>query len=72
MRKRALSLLMAVVMVISLLPSVAIPALAADWTSLQGSGTMDDPYQVTDASELQYLNGAPSGVWFKVTQDLTI
>ena len=74
MKKRLLSAIMAIVLVISLLPSVAIPALAAwdssYWTG-KGSGTMADPYQITDASELEKMDGAPGGVWFQVTKDLT-
>ena len=56
MKKRALSLLMAFVMVLSLLP---VTARAAEDT-LKGSGTADDPYLIENAEDLA-----------KVSNDLT-
>ena len=49
MKKRALSLLMALIMVVSLLPTAA---WAADGT-LSGSGTADNPYLIEDAADLK-------------------
>ena len=49
MKKRALSLLMALIMVVSLLPTAV---WAADGT-LSGSGTEADPYLIEDAADLK-------------------
>ena len=51
MKKRALSLLMTIVLVLSLLPSVAIPALAWNANGMGGSGTAAPPYQVDSAAD---------------------
>ena len=48
MKKRALSLLMAVILVVSLLPTAV---WAADGT-LSGSGTEADPYLIASADDL--------------------
>lgn len=54
MKKRALSLLMAFVMVIGLLPATAWAA----GDTLKGSGTADDPYLIEDAEDLAKVTGS--------------
>lgn len=57
MKKRALSLLMAFVMVISLLPATA----RAAETGPQGSGTADEPYLIGTAEELKWFRDLVNG-----------
>ena len=54
MKKRALSLLMAFIMVVGLLPTTA---WAAEDT-LKGRGTADDPYLIEDAEDLAKVTGS--------------
>ena len=57
MKKRALSLLMAFVMVLSLLPATA----RAAETGPQGSGTADEPYLIGTAEELKWFRDLVNG-----------
>lgn len=57
MKKRALSLLMAFVMAVSLLPTAVF---AAEGT-LSGSGTKDDPYLIADAADLAAFRDLVNG-----------
>ena len=77
MKKRALSLLMAFVMVIGLLPATAWAA----GTRPQGSGTEADPYSIGTAAELEWfrdhVNGDENGASHrtdcaKLTADITL
>ena len=58
MKKRALSLLMALVMVVSLLPATAF---AAEEPKLQGNGTADEPYLIGTAAELEWFRDHVNG-----------
>ena len=72
MKKRALSLLMALVMVIGLLPATA---RAADVT-LSGKGTFAEPYLISGADELKAfrdrVNGGESSACAKLTADINL
>ncbi len=72
MKKRALSLLMALVMVISLLPATA---RAADST-LKGKGTFDEPYQIYSADDLKAfrdrVNGGENPACAKLMADFSL
>lgn len=57
MKKRALSLLMAFVMVLSLLPAT----VRAAGTGPQGSGTADEPYLIGTAEELKWFRDLVNG-----------
>ena len=86
MKKRILSMLLAIVMVVGLIPSFTLTASAVDadtWdgTSVAtafagGTGTEADPYQITTAAQLIYLrnqvNGGNSydGMYFRLEADL--
>lgn len=50
-KKRLLSLLTALCMLLTMFPLSGITAFAVDG-SLAGSGTADDPYQIADAADL--------------------
>lgn len=72
MKKRALSLLMALVMVISLLPATV---RAADGT-LSGKGTTAEPYLISSADELKAfrdkVNGGENPACAKLTADINL
>ena len=51
MKKRLLSLLLAVIMVVGLLPVTAMAA-GGTWA---GTGTEADPYQISDVDDLKKL-----------------
>ena len=73
MKKRALSLLMAVIMVVSLLPTAV---WAADGT-LSGSGTEADPYLIASADDLKAFRdkvnaGDNSTLCAKLTQNIDL
>ena len=72
MKKRVLSLLLAVVMVWSLLPTAVF---AADG-ELSGSGTEDDPYQIADAADLlafaEMVNGGKPGICAELTANIDL
>ena len=72
MKKRALSLLMALVMVVSLLPATV---RAADST-LSGKGTFDEPYLISNADELKafrdQVNGGESPACAKLMANIDL
>lgn len=72
MKKRVLSLLLAVVMLWSLLPTAVF---AADG-ELSGSGAEDDPYQIAGAADLmafaEMVNGGKSGICAELTADINL
>ncbi len=72
MKKRALSLLMALVMVVSLLPATV---RAADGT-LSGKGTFAEPYLISRADELKAfrdrVNGGENPACAKLTKDIDL
>lgn len=72
MKKRVLSLLLAVVMLWSLLPTAVF---AADG-ELSGSGTEDDPYQIADAADLlafaEKVNGGKPGICAELTANIDL
>lgn len=72
MKKRVLSLLLAVVMVWSLLPTAVF---AADG-ELSGSGTEDDPYRIAGAADLmafaEMVNGGKSGICAELTAKIDL
>ena len=72
MKKRALSLLMAVLMVVGLLPATT---RAADST-LKGKGTFDEPYQISSAADLKAfrdrVNGGENPACAKLTADFSL
>lgn len=72
MKKRALSLLMALVMVIGLLPATV---RAADST-LKGKGTFDEPYQIYSADDLKAfrdrVNGGENPACAKLMADFSL
>lgn len=72
MKKRVLSLLLAVVMLWSLLPTAVF---AADG-ELSGSGTEDDPYQIADAADLlafaEMVNGGKPGICAELTANIDL
>ncbi|MBU5458302.1 S-layer homology domain-containing protein [Oscillibacter sp. MSJ-31] len=72
MKKRALSLLMALVMVVSLLPATV---RAADGT-LSGKGTFDEPYLISNADELKafrdQVNGGESPACAKLMANIDL
>ena len=83
MKKRVLSLFLTLVMLLSLLPTAALPAAAATeaWTdkptSVNGSGTETSPYRIGTLNDLAALATAvndgtlqTSGVYFKLTADI--
>jgi hypothetical protein len=56
MKKRLLSILLSVCMVLSLLPGFAQPAVAApDGSGITGDGTFSNPYIITTADQLAYV-----------------
>ncbi len=56
MRKRILSILLTVCMVLTLLPGLTQPAMAAaNGTGITGSGTEGSPYIITNADQLAYV-----------------
>ena len=78
MKKRVISLLLALVLAVSLLPTAA---WAAEEPKLQGSGTEADPYSIGTAAELKWfrdhVNGDESGTPYrtecaKLTNDITL
>lgn len=72
MKKRVLSLLLAVVMLWSLLPTAVF---AADG-ELSGSGAEDDPCQIAGAADLmafaEMVNGGKSGICAELTADINL
>lgn len=72
MKKRVLSLLLAVVMLWSLLPTAVF---AADG-ELSGSGAEDDPYQIAGAADLmafaEMVNGGKSGICAELTANIDL
>ena len=72
MKKRALSLLMALVMVVGLLPATV---RAADST-LKGKGTFDEPYQISSADDLKAfrdrVNGGENPACAKLKADIDL
>ena len=72
MKKRVLSLLLAVVMLWSLLPTAVF---AADG-ELSGSGTEDDPYQIADAADLlafaEKVYGGKPGICAELTANIDL
>ena len=77
MKRRWLSILLSVCMVITLLPPMAVTAGAADgvW---KGGGTSDTPYLIEDVADLQKLAAnvnsgtSYSGKYFKLTSNLDL
>ena len=59
-RKRLLSLLTALCMLLTMFPLSGITAFAVDG-SLAGSGTADDPYQIADAADLKAFRDLVNG-----------
>ncbi|MFR5852284.1 MAG: hypothetical protein ACLUEM_09470 [Oscillospiraceae bacterium] len=72
MKKRALSLLLAVVMVWSLLPT----AVLAAGGELAGDGRADSPYQIAGAADLmafaEMVNGGKSGICAELTANIDL
>ena len=72
MRKRVLSLLLAVVMVWSLLPT----AVLAAGGELAGDGRADSPYQIAGAADLmafaEMVNGGKSGICAELTANIDL
>lgn len=72
MKKRVLSLLLAVVMVWSLLPT----AVLAAGGELAGDGRADSPYQIAGAADLmafaEMVNGGKSGICAELTADIDL
>ena len=58
MKKRVISLLLALVLAVSLLPTAA---WAAEEKPQQGSGTADDPYLIDNAEKLEWFRDRVSG-----------
>ena len=78
MKKRVISLLLALVLAVSLLPTAA---WAAEEKPQQGSGTADDPYLIDNAEKLEWfrdrVSGDASGTPYrtecaKLTNDITL
>ena len=56
MKKRLLSILLTVCMVLTLLPGFTLPAMAAaDGSGITGNGTPANPYIITTADQLAYV-----------------
>ena len=72
MKKRVLSLLLAVVMVWSLLPT----AVLAAGSELAGDGRADSPYQIAGAADLmafaEMVNGGKSGICAELTANIDL
>lgn len=72
MKKRVLSLLLAVVMVWSLLPTVVLAAGG----ELAGDGRADSPYQIAGAADLmafaEMVNGGKSGICAELTANIDL
>lgn len=72
MKKRVLSLLLAVVMLWSLLPT----AVLAAGGELAGDGRADSPYQIAGAADLmafaEMVNGGKSGICAELTADIDL
>lgn len=72
MKKRVLSLLLAVVMVWSLLPT----AVLAAGGELAGDGRADSPYQIAGAADLmafaEMVNGGKSGIYAELTANIDL
>lgn len=72
MKKRVLSLLLAVVMVWSLLPT----AVLAGGGELAGDGRADSPYQIAGAADLmafaEMVNGGKSGICAELTANIDL
>lgn len=72
MKKRVLSLLLAVVMVWSLLPT----AVLAAGGELAGDGRADSPYQIAGAADLmafaEMVNGGKSGICAELTANINL
>lgn len=72
MKKRVLSLLLAVVMVWSLLPT----AVLAAGGELAGDGRADSPYQIAGAADLmafaEMVNGGKSGICAELTANIDL
>lgn len=72
MKKRVLSLLLAVVMVWSLLPTAALAAGG----ELAGDGRADSPYQIADAADLmafaEMVNVGDSGICAELTANIVL
>ena len=55
MKKKLLSLLLCLCMVLSLLPTVVLPARAATADFAGGNGTLEDPYQIATVTQLKKM-----------------
>ena len=80
MKKRILSMLLAIVMVVGLMPGFAITASAAEITpteptlttdkyDINGDDTMDAVYEITTAAELYWFAGLVNGTLSGVTKN---
>ena len=60
MKKRILSVILTLTMVLSMLPAVSLTAVAADgpWA---GSGTEDAPYLISSREDLEAIAAAVNG-----------
>ncbi|MGN0178946.1 MAG: hypothetical protein ACI4DY_05815, partial [Monoglobaceae bacterium] len=69
MQKKFLSMITAIVMLLSLLPQGIITVAAA----MSGSGTATDPYIITTAAELGTIGGSENaGKYYKLGNDITV
>jgi hypothetical protein len=77
MKKRLMSLLLCLCMVLTLLPGVTLPAAAAAGDFSGGNGTLEDPYQIETVAQLQKMGdgasteAADNPRYYKLMNDLT-
>ena len=79
MKKRILSIIIAIVMMVVIVSTFAVSASAADITSSQpavGDGSEGNPYQITSAGELywfaEYVNAGNASACAKLMNDITV
>lgn len=74
-KKRLLSLLLSICLVLTMLPLGSLPALAENGT-LAGDGTQENPYQIADAEDLKafrnLVNGGDNDAWAVLTADIVL
>ena len=77
MRKRIISLLLAVVMVITVFPRFSVDTYAE--VSLGGSGTEEDPYRISSAAEFNTFRdeinageGNAEDIYYLITENIDL
>lgn len=78
MKRRFLSIVLSLAMVLSMLPDFTLTAVALDNAPWQGSGTEENPYKISSADDLWALSRISNsgtdltGIYFMQTQNIDL